>query len=123
MWREILFAGLGGFIGSVLRYLTGKGAAALHLTSFPAATLTVNLLGCLLIGIFWGLFDKTRLSGASESAFLIAGLCGGFTTFSSFADEIWRMTDRGAWLTAIMYLSVSVIFGILLVAAGRYLVK
>ncbi len=123
MWREILCVGAGGAVGSILRYLAGKGATALHLTSYPAATLAVNLGGCLLIGIFFGLFEKAKLTGSAENALLIAGLCGGFTTFSSFAGEIWRMTDRGAWFTAIIYVATSVIFGVALVALGRWLIK
>lgn len=120
MLREILFVGLGGFAGSVLRYLAGKAAVALDFTSYPYATLTVNLVGCLLIGLFWGILDRTRLADFLNPL-LVVGFCGGFTTFSSFAGELWRMTDRGAWFPAVAYLTVSVVVGVLLVAAGRYM--
>lgn len=121
MLREIISVALGGALGSVLRYLAGRCAAALHFTSFPAATLTVNLLGCLLIGIFYGIFEKSTSNTAN--AFFVIGLCGGFTTFSSFAGEILKMTDRSEWLASAIYLAASIFFGILLVALGRWMTK
>ena len=83
----MLIAGLGGFIGTCLRFLTGKIFHFAGAEAFPWGTFTVNLIGSFVIGIFFGMAEKTHLISPSMNVFLITGFCGGFTTFSSFSAQ------------------------------------
>lgn len=123
MFRAMLIAGLGGFVGTCLRFLTGKifhfaGAAA-----FPWGTFTVNLVGSFIIGIFFGLAEKTHLISPSMNVFLITGFCGGFTTFSSLADDMYLLLQHKQWLNFGLYVGLSFALGLLLVWLGRSIVK
>ena len=114
----MLVAGLGGFVGTCLRFLTGKlfhfaGAAA-----FPWGTFTVNL-----IGIFFGMAEKTHLISPTLNVFLITGFCGGFTTFSSFSDDMFLLLEHKQWLGFGLYVGLSFVLGLLLVWLGRALIK
>lgn len=120
--RSMLLAGTGGFVGTCCRYLTGRWCASLLPGHFPLGTLAVNILGCFLIGIFYGLLDKARVLSPSQSLLLITGFCGGFTTYSAFADDLWRLAHRGEWSMLILYLGATFIIGILVLIAGRALV-
>ena len=86
MFKAMIIAGCGGFIGTCLRFLTGKLAQHLCHTPFPWGTFTVNIVGSFIIGILFGMAEKTHLISPSMNVLLITGFCGGFTTFSSFAD-------------------------------------
>lgn len=123
MIKSLLIAGFGSFIGGALRY----GISALtkqHLgTGFPWATLSVNLLGCLVFGILFALFSKSDNTSGSWCLLLTTGLCGGFTTFSAFANEGFVMLQSGNWSGFLLYAATSVIAGISLVALGYWLVK
>ena len=96
-----------------------KGAS----TGFPWGTLLVNLLGCLLIGLLWGHFGKNCNECSSWYLFLTVGLCGGFTTFSTFSKEALTMLQAGQICGFATYLVVSVFAGIALVALGYLLMK
>lgn len=87
MFKAMIIAGLGGFIGTCLRFLTGKLAHVITVSAFPWGTFAVNIIGSFVIGIFFGLAEKTHVISPSMNVFLITGFCGGFTTFSSFADD------------------------------------
>lgn len=107
---QLLAVGLGGFFGSILRFiLTGvfKGA--------PLGTLVVNLLGALLIGIIYGLVSKENLTAYS---FLIIGLLGGFTTFSAISFESFKLLSEGNYPYLFFYLLITIIGGILLCGLG-----
>ena len=115
--RNILAVGAGSFLGGAARYLVtlamkgvGKG--------FPWATLAVNLAGCFLIGLLWGVFSKNGTEGSSWALFLTVGLCGGFTTFSTFSKEALMMLQGGNVWGFAGYVAISVIAGIGLVALG-----
>ena len=121
MIREILCVGAGSFIGGALRYAvavamrtTGKG--------FPWATLTVNIAGCLVIGLLWGALSRYSNS-QYVNLFLTVGICGGFTTFSTFSKESFAMLPAGNWLWFALYVGGSVALGLLMVAAGYHLSK
>lgn len=117
---KILAVALGGAIGSVGRYLTSLTVERYSRSDFPYETLTVNLIGCLLIGLLWGYFEKTPITNEFR-LFLFAGLLGGFTTFSTFARENIQLFKAGEYLHSIIYLLVSNVLGLLLVALGFYI--
>jgi fluoride exporter len=112
MLNNILLVGLGGGIGSILRYICQR---YLNL-EFPFGTLAVNIIGCFLIGIFWALSIKGW--DDSKRLLLMTGFCGGFTTFSAFTHESVQMLMDNRWLTFIFYITVSVVAGLLASFAG-----
>ena len=120
--KNILLVGCGSFIGGAARYLMSvamKGAS----TGFPWGTLLVNLLGCLLIGLIWGHFSKNCNECSSWYLFLTVGLCGGFTTFSTFSKEALTMFQAGQIGGFAAYIIVSVLAGIALAALGYYVAR
>ncbi len=119
----MLIAGAGGFVGTCLRYLVGKWCSVIFSGTFPLGTFMVNMVGCFLIGLFCGFLEKSQIVTAGENLLLITGFCGGFTTFSSFANDMLAFSDKGEWLTFSVYLSLSIIFGILLVWVGRAIAR
>lgn len=123
MIKTMLIAGLGGFIGSCLRFLTGKLCSTLSDSPFPYGTLTVNLIGSFIIGIIFGLAERHNFLSPQMSALLITGFCGGFTTFSAFADDMYLLLHERNILSLGIYAISSFALGLLLVWAGRSLVK
>lgn len=119
----MILAGCGGFIGTCGRYLVGRLASAMFHGDFPSGTFLVNMAGCFVIGLLFGLMEKTNVMTADESVLLVTGFCGGFTTFSSFAGDILNLGNKGDWITSAVYLCASVIFGVLLVWGGRAIVR
>ena len=115
--KTIFFIAIGGAVGSVLRYLISR----IFTTSFPLGTLVVNVIGCLLIGFFYGIFANRGCHLSSEvRAMLTVGLCGGFTTFSTFSKEALMMLQSGNFWSFAVYVSLSVILGIALLAFGYW---
>lgn len=123
MFKELLIAGCGGFVGTVGRYLVGKWSSSMWHGLFPLGTFIVNMIGCFLIGLFFGLLQNTKLLPPSHNFLLITGFCGSFTTFSTFAYDMWILGSKGFWGTFALYLTMSVIIGILLVWAGRAIIR
>ena len=119
----MLLAGAGGFVGTCGRYLIGRWMAVTFHGVFPLGTFIVNVLGCFVIGLCFGLIEKANLLSANESLLLVTGFCGGFTTFSTFANDIFTLGNRGEWLTSILYLVASLVCGLLLVWLGRVLIR
>lgn len=117
---NVFIVGLGGFIGSALRYLVGGWAQGLSKSlDFPYGTLTVNLIGCFVIG-FLGQLAEARGIFASETRLLVfIGLLGGFTTFSSFGNDTLNLARSGQMFNALTNVAVNVIFGLVLVWLGR----
>ena len=120
--RNILAVGAGSFIGGVARYLVSIAMKGIG-KGFPWATLTVNLLGCLLIGLMWGLLSRNATESTSWGLFLTVGLCGGFTTFSTFSKEALTMLQAGQIGGFATYIIISVIAGIALAALGYYVAR
>ena len=120
--RNILAVGAGSFIGGVARYLVSIAMKGIG-KEFPWATLTVNLLGCLLIGLLWGLLSRNATESTSWGLFLSVGLCGGFTTFSTFSKEALTMLQAGQIGGFATYVVVSVLAGIALAALGYYVAR
>ncbi|MBD5276056.1 MAG: fluoride efflux transporter CrcB [Bacteroides sp.] len=123
MLRELIIAGCGGFVGTAGRYLVGKWSAGMWHGSFPMGTFLVNVIGCFIVGLFFGLLENSRVMTPSQTVLLITGFCGGFTTFSSFANDMWILGNKGNWGVFALYLSASVVLGILCVWAGRAIIR
>ena len=115
MIRNLLLVAIGGAVGSVLRYLL----SGIN-TSFPWGTFAVNILGSLLIGLLVGLVSKGVLSPEMK-LLMVTGFCGGFTTFSTFANESFGMMKAGDVLQMALYVGVSIVIGILAVWGGMAL--
>ena len=120
--RNILAVGAGSFIGGVARYLVSLAMKGIG-KGFPWATLTVNLLGCLLIGLLWGFLSRNATESTSWGLFLTVGLCGGLTTFSTFSKEALSMLQAGQIGGFATYVVVSVLAGIALAALGYYVAR
>ena len=103
--------GIGGLIGSVLRYLVSILFAAFINSSFPFATLTVNVVGCFLIGVLFAVSDRGQLISPEWRLFLATGLCGGFTTFSTFSYESISLLQDGELLYSFGNVILSVVVG------------
>ena len=116
MLRNILLVALGGAIGSVCRYLL----SGMNVASWPWGTFAVNILGSLVIGLLVGLASKGIVSPEMK-LLLITGFCGGFTTFSTFANESLSMMRAGDALQMALYVGASVVVGILAVWVGMML--
>lgn len=120
--RQLLLVGFGGFLGSVARYLVSKLNLTWHYHDIPMGTLTVNIVGSILIGFFLGIFINSDLLNTNLKLFIVVGFCGGFTTFSSFTNENFILLQNGQFLTSIVYVLGSVLLGILAVYIG-YLIS
>jgi len=121
--KQLLLVGLGGAFGSIARHLLG-GAISHHFPKFkfPLGTFTVNILGCLIIGILAGLVEKRGAFSPDIRLLLFTGICGGFTTFSAFANEGVFLIRRSDTPIALLYVAASVILGFLAVWFGFKLI-
>ena len=121
--QSILLVGLGGFLGAVARYTLG--GFLLHMTAqdrFPVGTFTINVLGCLVVGVLAGVAERYDVPGPDARLFLFTGLLGGFTTFSAFGLEAMHLVRRGDPGTAALYAAGSVVLGVTAVWLGLKLV-
>jgi fluoride exporter len=118
MIKNILLIGTGGFIGSVARYLVSFLNLSVHFFSIPVGTLLVNVTGCFVIGFLTGIAEKSTILTAEWRLFLMVGLCGGFTTFSSFANENLVLLHNGEIFSLLLYTGLSIFIGFLAVWLG-----
>ncbi len=110
---HLFLVALGGAVGSVCRfYLSGTTMHRITLGAFPLATLTVNVLGCLVAGIILGLSERFNFLTVEARILIFSGILGGFTTFSAFAVETVTLLKRGESSTAVSYVLLSVTLGI-----------
>lgn len=121
--RIALLIGLGGFIGSVARFLSSMYLTKLFPSSFPYGTFVVNIVGCLLIGLIYGVSEKQQWLNEEWRLFLATGICGGFTTFSAFSIENIKLLQTGEIATALIYITASIALGLLATLGGIYLAK
>lgn len=117
MLRTILLVGSGGFIGSVARYFVSKLNLSVQFFGIPAGTLLVNVSGSLILGLLAGLTIRNIFLTQDWKLFLMVGICGGFTTFSTFTAENLQLVQNGQYSNALVYTLLSLILGF----AGVYL--
>jgi len=112
MLKTLFIIGSGSFIGGIARYVFGKLAQEQAGLSFPLGTLLVNITGCFLIGIVYGFSDKEFIN-QEWRFFLATGLCGGYTTFSSFSYESLALLREGETTSFFLYIIASIVIGLL----------
>lgn len=117
--KQILLVGIGGFIGSVLRYFVQGLNFNFHFLSIPLGTLLVNIAGSFIIGLLIGFSAKGDWLSYEMRLLLMVGFCGGFTTFSSFTAENFTLMQNGQFMSVLIYTGVSVITGFSAVYLGH----
>ncbi len=123
MIKNILLVGLGGGLGSLARYLCQRWFAEVYSHSFPWGTFAVNITGCFLIGVFWGMSFRSFDSNEYWKLFLMTGLCGGFTTFSAFTLEGIGLLKENKTGLFFSYVAASVLIGLVATYAGMKLTR
>jgi CrcB protein len=118
-----LLAGVGGFIGSILRYWLSGVAQGWAQDRFPLGTLMVNAVGCLVIGAFVSLFEYRQWFSPEVRIFVTVGILGGFTTFSAFGYETFRLLLDGEYLWAVTNVMANVVIGLSAVTIGWFAAK
>ena len=122
IFKNILLVGSGSFLGGAARYAVSLLMKNMS-KGFPWATLAANLLGCLLIGMLWAYLGRSAGTGSNWTLFLMTGFCGGFTTFSTFSKEALMMLQLGNYWNFALYVALSIVAGIALVALGYTLLR
>ena len=123
MLKSILIVGLGSFFGGGLRYYISTVMKNACGQGFPWGTLAVNVVGCFVFGVFFALFAKNGSLNNDLCLLLTTGVCGGFTTFSTFAHESMQLLHSGNIAAFAGYVAASLIAGLSFVALGYWLVK
>ena len=123
MFKNFLIVGLGGGAGSMLRYAVQKIFTVHSAAVFPTGTLLVNIAGCFLIGILWGMVSRSLTWNEEMKLLLMTGFCGGFTTFSAFTLEGIGLLKENKTALFIIYLTASVIGGLLATFIGIRIAK
>jgi CrcB protein len=121
--KNILLVGFGGALGSIARYLTQKYISQLYPISFPLGTFIVNLTGCFLIGLLYGIANKHEYFTETFRLLLMVGFCGGFTTFSAFTFESMQLLDQQKFLIFTLYIGLSVVLGLIATFIGVWLTQ
>ncbi len=122
MIRNLLLVGIGGFTGSILRYVTYLLIDKKFTSNILFSTLTVNVIGSLILGLVIGFSLKENLSEQTR-LLLAVGFCGSFTTFSAFAFENFNLLQQREVLTSLLYIGMSVILGLIAVYVGLLIAK
>jgi CrcB protein len=121
--KTLLFVAAGGALGASARYLVGVGSGRLLGFGFPWGTLTVNVLGCFLLGLLIGAMALRWSVGNELRAFLTVGVLGGFTTFSAFSADFALLIERDTYVSAGLYLAASVGLSLAAVFLGLAIVR
>ncbi len=119
---DCIFVGLGGAVGSVLRHLVSL-IPLRHESGFPLVTLGINVLGAFVLGLIMALAGRSPSLDPRTLLFLKVGVCGGFTTFSTFALEAHTLLSGGKPFTALLYMLLSVVLCVLAVFGAGALVR
>lgn len=123
MIKSIMIVFLGSGVGGALRYIVTRAIQGGTHTVFPIGTFTVNIIGCLLFGLLYGLFERGAFMSANARLLLTVGLCGGFTTFSTFMNENFTFLRTGNVFMFSIYTAVSVFFGFMALYIGSLITK
>ena len=123
MLRTLLLVGAGGFLGSVSRFLASRFFQGNIQSVFPLGTFVVNITGCFLIGLIYGLSERSTMFSPGWKMFLTAGFCGGFTTFSTFANENLALLRDGAFFHFFLYTGLRILLGIAATFIGIIITK
>ncbi|NVK34381.1 MAG: fluoride efflux transporter CrcB [Rhodobacteraceae bacterium] len=122
--KHLLLVMLGGGLGAGGRHLVSLWSLRLFGSGFPVGTLTVNVVGSLIMGLFIGWLVKFQIEGAQSLRYLFAtGFLGGFTTFSAFSLDTALLWEKGATSSALIYVGLSVGLSIVAVFIGLFLVR
>lgn len=121
--KTLFIIAIGGGLGSVLRYLTTLLVNKYFESSFPIATFLTNIFGCLLIGLFFGVFEKQNTISQDLKFFLITGICGGYTTFSAFSLENVQLLQTNQLIIPFLYMGASVFLGLIAIWCGLFLIR
>lgn len=121
--KDFIIVGLGSFLGGSSRYAISQAMKVLFGPSTSLGTLTVNIVGCFLIGLLSAWDTQSRWLTPSMRLVLVTGFCGGFTTFSTFMSENATLLRNGDYILLCAYLGASLFLGFAAFAGGRYLVQ
>jgi len=117
---KILLIGMGGFIGAILRYFVSGVVQGLSKSAlFPIGTLGVNVIGCLLIGLLSYLVEYRAMLSVEVRVFLMIGLLGAFTTYSTFGNETFELMRESSYLPAMINIGAHLLLGLMAVWLGR----
>jgi CrcB protein len=120
----LLYVACGGAIGASARHLMMVQIARIYGNDFPYSTIAVNIIGSLLMGVLIETLARTNMSMNSDIRALVAvGILGGFTTFSTFSLDFFKLFETGQILSALIYAVASVILSLVAIFAGVYLIK
>jgi len=124
MIKTLTLIFIGGGVGSILRYLVNIWCADINARMhYPVGTFIANIAGCFIIGFLTALFAKYATASNDVKTMLTVGLCGGFTTFSTFSNESLGMLRSGNITMFALYIGLSITLGILAALAGNQIVK
>ena len=119
--KQLILVGLGGATGSILRYILQRVLTGLFPHAFPVGTFAVNIIGCFLIGLFYGWSERYAGISPEMRLLLMTGFCGGFTTFSAFTLEGMNLLSEQRFTIFFLYFALSVLLGLAATIAGAYI--
>jgi CrcB protein len=120
----VLLVGIGGALGSIARYLSGVAVGRVWPSSFPLATMLINITGSLIMGLFIGWLARTTPAWQADARlFFAVGVLGGFTTLSSFSLDTVVLLERGEVAQAAVYVTVSIAVSIVALFVGLWLMR
>jgi CrcB protein len=122
-WVVIAYVGLGGAAGSIVRYALSVTLQSRAGTGFPVATFSINVVGSFLLGALMGYFSEEATTAPEVQLLLTSGFCGGFTTFSTFSWEAFRLFRDGEQLRGVAYVGLSALVSLIAVAVGFALTR
>jgi CrcB protein len=123
MIKTLLFVGTGGFLGSISRFLASRYVQENLPLAFPAGTFLVNISGCFLVGFIYGISERSAIITTGWKMFLAVGFCGGFTTFSTFANENLALLRDGEFFYFFLYTGLSLFLGLAAIFFGVVLTR